>query len=133
MAWLSQLAGNEVTLSGNVLTHGDFALEILAPFTSSAPLADVVLAFVVIVLYLRGECRRADLPWLAAALPGSIVLSELRLTFMARNYVDYHWWHYEAGMTIYVLAELAVAAFFALHVCVSDLKTTTHSTTSQRH
>jgi hypothetical protein len=133
VAWLSQLAGNEVTLSGNVLTHGDFALEILAPFTSSAPLADVVLAFVVIVLYLRGECRRADLPWLAAALLGSIVLSELRLTFMARNYVDYHWWHYEAGMTIYVLAELAVAAFFALHVCVSDLKTTTHSTTSQRH
>ena len=114
VAWLSNLAGIAVTPISNTAMTGDFGVEILAGCTSSWQLPDVLLAFVVVVLYRRGECQWRDLPFLLAALVASIVLTELRLSLMVRNEADFLWWHDGNGSTIYSLAALASAITFPL-------------------
>jgi hypothetical protein len=114
VAWLARVVGMDAVADGNVVTHGDFGLEILVQCTSSVQLAQVLLAFCVIVVYRRGECRRSDLPWLLSALCASVLLTEIRLLLMLRSEADYHWWHYGPGATVYLLAALASAALFPL-------------------
>jgi hypothetical protein len=112
VAWMGRLVGMDAVADGNVVAHGDFGLEILVECTSSVQLAQVALAFCVILVYRRGECRRSDLPWLLSALLASVVLTEIRLTLMLRSQADYFWWHDGSGSTIYLLAAMASAALF---------------------
>jgi len=114
VAWIGRLFGMDASADGNVVTQGDFALEILVQCTSTVQLAQVALAFCVVVVYRRGECRRSDLPWLLSALLASAVLTEIRLTLMLRGEADYVWWHDGAGATMYLLAAMASAALFPL-------------------
>jgi exosortase/archaeosortase family protein len=114
LALVSGLAGLPVTVDGNVAMAGDFGVEILATCTSSSQLPDVILAFVVVVLYRRGALRWADLPFLIAALVVSVVLNEIRLAFMVRNEAAYQWWHEGTGATVYGLAALTSAVAFPL-------------------
>lgn len=114
VAWMGRLFGMDAWADGNVVRQNDFALEILVQCTSTVQLAQVALAFCVVVVYRRGECRRSDLPWLLSALLASAVLTEIRLTLMARSEADYVWWHDGAGATVYLLAAMASAALFPL-------------------
>jgi exosortase/archaeosortase family protein len=114
LAWVSSLAGIPVTLDGNVATSGDFSIEILAGCTSSSQIPDVILAFVVVALYRRGALLWADLPFLLGAMVVSVVLNEIRLSFMVRGEAAYLWWHDGTGSTVYGLAALASAVAFPL-------------------
>ena len=114
LAWVARLAEIPVTTDGNVATSGDFSIEILAGCTSTSQFPDVILAFVVVVLYRRGVIRWADLPFLLAALVMCVVLNEIRLAFMVRNEAAYDWWHDGTGSTVYGLAALASAVAFPL-------------------
>lgn len=108
--WLSQLAGLQVQVQGNIVAHGNFAIEILPACASSSPLAGVTLAYAVVALHCRHRLSRADLPWLAASLFYSIILTEIRLSLMVPSRADWNWWHNGPGVTLYELAALAGAA-----------------------
>lgn len=108
--WLSQLAGLQVQVQGNIVAHGNFAIEILPACASSSPLAGVTLAYAVVALHCRHRLSRADLPWLAASLFYSILLTEIRLSLMVPSRADWNWWHNGPGVTLYELAALAGAA-----------------------
>jgi Transmembrane exosortase (Exosortase_EpsH) len=114
VGWVMHLAGASVVVRGNLVINGNFAIEVLSDCASSAPLAQVILAFVVIALYRRGSCRRADAPWLLASLLASVVLTEIRLSLMAISHADYSWWHDGLGVTVYGLVALAPAIAFPL-------------------
>jgi hypothetical protein len=114
VGWLMHLAGASVVVRGNLVINGNFAIEILSDCASSAPFAQVILAFVVIALYRRGSCRRADAPWLLCSLLASIVLTEIRLSLMAISHADYSWWHDGLGVTVYQFVALAPAMAFPL-------------------
>jgi hypothetical protein len=70
------------------------------------------VAYLVTKLYLGHTPGRADLPWFAAALLASIVLTELRLCMLALSGPSYDWWHDGDGATVYTLAELAISVLF---------------------
>jgi hypothetical protein len=112
VAGICRALGGSAVAAANTITNGDFELDVLISCTSSAPLPQVVLAFVVVVLYRRGDCRRPDLPWLAAALAASVVLTEIRLALMTRGQADYTWWHYGPGVTVYGFAAMGLAVLF---------------------
>jgi hypothetical protein len=114
VGWMMHLAGVSVAVRGNLVINGNFAIEVLSDCTSSAPLAQVILAFVVIALYRRGNCRRADAPWQLASLLASVVLTEIRLSLMAVSHADYLWWHDGLGVTVYQFVALVPAIAFPL-------------------
>jgi hypothetical protein len=114
VAWAMHVAGANVMLRGNLIFNGTFALEVLSGCASSAPLAQVILAFVVIALYRRGACRQADAPWLLASLLASVLLTEIRLSLMAASETNYFWWHDGFGSSLYELVALAAAVVFPL-------------------
>ncbi len=110
VAALARLHGMDVGVQGNIVWHGDFAIEILPACASSYPLAEVVLAYAVVAMFCRHRLALADLGWLAASLLYSIVLTEIRLCLMVPDWADWNWWHNGAGVTVYELAALAGAA-----------------------
>jgi hypothetical protein len=112
VAWIGRLAGMPAVADGNVVMQGTTGIEIWIACTSSVQLPQVVLAFCVVVLHRRGECRRGDLPWLLSALLASVALTEIRLSQMIRSDADYTWWHSGPGLTIYSLAGLTLALLF---------------------
>ncbi len=91
-----------------------FGIEILARCASSYPFGGVCLAFVVTLLYQGRFPRRRDLPWLVASLAASVVLTEVRLSWMALGDADYLWLHEGSGVTLYTLAAVACAVLFPL-------------------
>ncbi len=93
---------------------GSFDIEILGPCAASFPLAGVGLAFVVVTIHQGRLPRRGDLPWLAAALLASIVLTELRLGWMATGQVNYLWLHDGAGASLYAVVAAILAGAFPL-------------------
>jgi hypothetical protein len=112
VAGIWRLLGGDAAALGNTVTNGGFELDIYKACASSFPLPQVVLAFVVVAIYRRGDCRRSDLPWVGASLLASVVLTELRLTMMARGEADYLWLHDGSGVTVYALAAMALAVLF---------------------
>jgi hypothetical protein len=108
---LEQLRGVDVGAQGNIVWHGNFAIEILPACASSYPLAEVALAYAVVAMFCRHRLALADLVWLAASLLYSIALTEIRLCLMAPSWADWNWWHNGPGVTVYELAALAGAAF----------------------
>jgi hypothetical protein len=114
VAWTARLAGMPAVADGNVVMQGSSGIEIWVACTSSVQLPQVVLAFCVVVLHRRGECRWGDLPWLLSALLASVVLTEIRLSQMIRSDAAYTWWHSGPGLTIYSLAALTLALLFPL-------------------
>ncbi|HTZ71780.1 MAG TPA: archaeosortase/exosortase family protein [Acetobacteraceae bacterium] len=106
--------GLDVTAQGNLMRRGDFVVEVLSACTSSWQLPNVCLAFVVVVLFLRGSFRKTDLLWLALSLLTSVALNEIRLALMARGSAQYEYWHHGTGETIYGVAALAAATLFPL-------------------
>jgi len=107
-----RLGGTTVGLQGNLIIGKTSAIEVLTACASSAPLAGVILAFVMVVIYLRGRLDRADAPWLAASLAISIVLTEIRLSLMVPSSAAWDWWHNGLGNTIYELVALVFATLF---------------------
>ena len=110
------LGGIGAVAHGNIVdnTGANFGIEILAPCSSSFPLAGIGLAFLVTTIYQgRLPCRR-DLSWLAGGLLASIALTEIRLTWMATREADYFWLHDGGGVTLYTLAAVSLAALFPL-------------------
>jgi hypothetical protein len=112
VAGVWRLLGSDAVAAGNTVTNRGFELDVWTPCTSSVPLLQVVLAFVVIAIYRRGNCRRSDLPWLIASLVASVVLTEIRLTLMARGEADYTWLHDGSGVTVYAFAAMILAILF---------------------
>lgn len=110
------LAGIGAVAHSNVIENvgSGFGIEVLAPCASSFPLASIALAFVVTTLYQgRRPCLR-DLPWLAASLLASAVLTELRLACLASRELDFVWLHDGGGATVYTLAAVSLAVMFPL-------------------
>ncbi len=114
VGWVLNAAGLDVAVNGNLILNGDLGVEVLIPCTSSLPLAEVVLAFVVITLYLRGCYLRSDLPWLLASLATSVLLTEIRLMLMSLDGDSYQWWHYGPGSSVYEFTALLGASIFPL-------------------
>lgn len=110
-AVLLRALGQTAIQHGNVVQNlsAQFDIVIWRYCSSLFPLADVLLAFVVIVLYRGCEPRLAQLPWLALSFLASIVLTEIRLVLLASNEASYHWWHFGPGMSVYTLAALGLA------------------------
>jgi hypothetical protein len=101
-----------------------FSLVILPPCASSYPLAAVALAFTVVVIYLGQWPRLRHLPFLAASLIASMVLTELRLTLLAIDLPTYEWWHSGPGTSIYAMAALGLAALFPVMAARSSAPAT---------
>jgi hypothetical protein len=103
------LAGIPATVKDNLVGNDHFAIEVLNPCASSMRLASVLLAYIVVAIWVRGTLRRSDLPWMAASLLASIVLTEIRLSLMVPSLADWDWWHNGTGSWIYEYFALAVA------------------------
>jgi len=114
VAALLGLLGQTLAVHGNVIENipARFGVEVLAFCASSFPLARVVLAFLVTMLYCGRKPRAADLPWLAASLLASVALTELRLCLMALGEPNYVWLHDGGGYTVYALVAVAFAVLF---------------------
>jgi hypothetical protein len=111
---LLQLHGVAAGGYANIVANesGHESLEILAQCASSFPLSDVCLAFIVTILFLgRFPCRR-DRGWLIASLLASIVLTEVRLLWMALSQSNYLWVHDGGGRVLYSLAAVILATLF---------------------
>ncbi len=110
------LGGIEAGVHANLIDNrtSGFSLEILANCASSFPLGGVGLAFVVTALYQGRLPRRGDLRWIAASLGASIVLTEIRLSWMASREASYVWLHDGDGVTLYTLSALGLAVLFPL-------------------
>ena len=106
--------GQSVAVHDNMLDNVQtgFSVEVLGPCASSFPLAGVLMAFLVTLLYCNRFLRVADLGWLAAALLASIALTEARLSLMATGEASYVWLHDQGGATVYTLLALALAVLF---------------------
>ncbi|MDE8349811.1 MAG: hypothetical protein POG74_10060 [Acidocella sp.] len=113
-AWLSNFAGFHASAQGPFAGVGAFRIIILTGCSSVAPLASVLLAYLVILLYLHVTPGRADIPWLLASLATSVTLTEIRLSLMLPSYAAWDWWHNGPGVTVYELTALAAAASFPL-------------------
>lgn len=113
-AWLSGFAGYHPNVLGPFAGVGSFRIIILTGCSSIAPLASVLLAYLVVLLYLRITPGRADIPWLLASLIISIALTEIRLSLMLPSYAAWDWWHNGPGVTWYELTALASASLFPL-------------------
>ncbi len=113
---LLALAGNDVAVHGNLIDNpaSNFGLEILVRCASTYPLAGVWLAFVVTALYRGRLPGWRDLPWVAASAAASIVLTELRLSWMTLGDADFEWLHEGDGVTVYTLAAMGLAVLFPL-------------------
>ena len=113
---LLHAAGVGVSGYGNLVAGATpgFGIEILARCASSYPFGGVCLAFVVTMLYQGRFPRRRDLPWLVASLAASVVLTELRLSWMALGEADFVWLHDGDGVTLYTLVAVAFAVLFPL-------------------
>lgn len=107
-AFLLGMAGDAAMQHGNVVDNlaTGFSIVIWPYCCSSFPLADVGLAFLVMVVYRGKTLRSSHLPWLALAFAGSIVLTEIRLALMATDAAGYRWWHFGPGLSLYALAAL---------------------------
>lgn len=112
VAGMMRLAGVPVHVAGNLISYGNFSIEVLAACASSAPLAGCVLAYVLIAIYLRGAPGIADLPWLLGSLATSVVLTELRLSLMVPSEANWNFWHNGWGLTFYEIAALLLAGLF---------------------
>jgi len=108
------LLGDGIQAHGNLLENAraGIDLEVLSSCASSFPLAGVVMAFLVTMIYWGRLPRLADMPWLAAALLASIALTELRLSLMAQGPIDYTWIHNGEGVPLYTLSATALAVLF---------------------
>jgi hypothetical protein len=106
---LLHLRGIDVGVEGNVITDGNFSIEVLAACASSAPLACVALAYVVTSIHLRERLQKSDLRWLLLSLLISAALTELRLSLMVPSEAAWNWWHNGPGLTIYELSSLLPA------------------------
>ena len=113
---LLHVVGITVTEHGTLLDNpgNGFGIEILARCASSYPFSGVCLAFVICLLYLGRFPRWRDVPWLAGSLAVSVVLSEIRLSWMAVREVDYLWLHEGDGVTLYTLIAVGFAMLFPL-------------------
>ena len=110
------LTGATVAVHSNVVENldGGYAVEVLGPCASSFPLASVGLAFVVTAAYRgRFPCRH-DLPWIAASLLSSILLTEIRLASLLSSERAFSWVHDGRGATIYTLAATGFAVLFPM-------------------
>ncbi len=116
-AWLSRFAGFHASAQGLIAGVGSFRIIILTGCSSIAPLASVLLAYLVVLLYMRMTPGRADIPWLLASLVTSIALTEIRLSLMLPSYASWDWWHNGPGVTLYELTALAAASAFPLLAC----------------
>ena len=101
---------------GNLVGSADSSggIEILALCASSYPFGGVCLAYAVTTLYLERFPQRRDLPWLAASLAASVLLTELRLSWMVWREADYTWLHDGGGVTLYTLVATILAVLFPL-------------------
>jgi hypothetical protein len=91
-----------------------FSLVILPPCASSFPLAAVMLAFTVTTLYMGQQPQLRQLPFLAASLLASIVLTEWRLAFLGIDQASYEFWHTGPGTTVYAMAALGLAVLLPI-------------------
>ena len=89
-----------------------FSVMIWSGCSSSYPLAAVALAFTVVTIYLGQRPQLRQLPFLAASMIASIVLTEWRLALLAIDQPRYEWWHVGPGTSIYAVVALALAALF---------------------
>ncbi len=115
-AALLRAAGQTATYHANIVDNAgaDFRIAVWPYCTSSFPLADVSLAFLAMVLYRGGTWRRSHLRWLALSFAASVLLTEVRLAFLAASAESYHWWHFGPGVTVYALAALGAAVAFPI-------------------
>jgi hypothetical protein len=113
---LLSLAGQSALAHGNVVDNvsTQHSIEVLGFCSSTFPLAQLGLAYLVTKIYCGRLPGRGDLPWFAAALLTSIVLTELRLSLLALSGTSYSWWHDGEGATVYILAVTAVSVLFPL-------------------
>lgn len=107
-------SGLHVRVQGNVIGSGNFGIEVLPACASSFPIAEVVLAYVLVAVYSGRRLSKADLPWLVASVLFSLMLTEIRLSLMVSSWADWNWWHNGPGVSIYELVALAGAVFFPL-------------------
>lgn len=111
-AVLVRLAGGQAEVVGNIVGLPNFSVEVFTVCASSTPLPEVLLAFVVVVLYCGDKFRRAQIKYLAASFAMSILLSEIRLALMVPSRADWRYWHFDGGATIYQLVALVSALFW---------------------
>jgi hypothetical protein len=112
--------GWRIEAHGNVLENlpDGWSVELLAPCASSFPLAGVVLAFVVSLLYCGRTPRAVDMPWLGLSLISSVALTEVRLSLMAVDKGLYTWLHDGDGSVVYSLCAVSLAVLFPLLAAV---------------
>jgi hypothetical protein len=113
---LLSFAGQNVQAYGNVVDNvsAQHGIEVLAPCASSFPLAQLGLAYLVTKIYFGHLPGRGDLPWFAAAVVASVVLTELRLSLLALSGPSYVWWHDGDGTTVYIFSQLAISVLFPI-------------------
>ncbi len=109
---LGETAASHANVVENSATA--FSIVIWNFCSSSFPLADVGLAFLVLVFYRGQSLRIAHLPWLAASLVASVVLTEIRLVLLATGEASYQWWHSGPGVSIYALVALGLSVLFPI-------------------
>ena len=89
-----------------------FSVVIWPGCSSSYPLAAVALAFTVVTIYTGQQPQLRQVPFLAASMIASIILTEWRLALLAIDLPRYEWWHAGPGTSIYAIAALGLAALF---------------------
>lgn len=111
---LLRLGGIAASGYGNLVAGADGTggIEILARCASSYPFGGVCLAYAVTTLYLDRFPQRRDLPWLGASLAASVLLTELRLSWMVWREADFTWLHDGGGVTLYTLVATVLAVLF---------------------
>jgi hypothetical protein len=113
-AALLRLLGQDATATANVVENAttQFGIMVWPYCSSSFPLGDVALAFVVTLQILRAPWRNAFVPLLALSCVASVALTEMRLVLLAWDNAGYEWWHDGPGVSLYALAAVALAMAF---------------------
>lgn len=111
---LLDLQNMVVHAQGGVVANATtgFSVMIWSGCSSSYPLAAVALAFTVMTIYMGQRPQLRQLPFLAASMIASIVLTEWRLALLAIDQPRYEWWHAGPGTSIYAIVALGLAALF---------------------
>ena len=108
--------GHAASAYGNVVQNSanNFGITLVTQCSSSFILAGTGVAFLVTAFFRGESLNRYSIIWLCGCLIASVMLTELRLTLMARNEADYDWWHNGPGLSVYSLAATVSAVCFSI-------------------